>query len=242
MANLSTPKVSQWRYKEQHVQPSIDDFGSFVRAASVLLAAGPPKLSSRFSAQQQPGVLPSQLDDIAHPIGVVENFALAQNKQLQTIFEIGSDRRYFIDGRVINNCSLSRVLIDGPSLMKVLYNYYLPFPGASAPTNGPIGDVKFGNQTDRVKTIVELPGQDHMFMNLGSDLFNLPIGILVMFKNNCEQLVAASYLEKCKINSHNLNINASSVLVAEAINMQFDKVVPVNLQGTVADTQINNAF
>jgi len=242
MPNLTVPKVSQWKFQEQHVQPSIDDYGSFVRAGSVLLAAGPPKLSTKFTAQQRPGVPPSQLDDIAHPIGVVENFALAQNKQLQTIFEIGSDRRYFIPGRVINNCSLSRVLIDGPSLLKVMYNYYLPFPGASAPTNGPIGEVRFGNNARDVKKIVELPGQDHMFLNLASDLFHLPIGLLIMFKNNCDQLVAASYLEKCMINSHNMNINASSVLVAEATNLQFDKVVPVNLQGTVADEQVNSAF
>ena len=242
MSNLSTPKVSQWKFHEQHVQSSIDDFGSFIRAASVLIAAGPPKLSTRFSAQQNPGVLPSLLDDIAHPMGVVENFALAQNKQLQTIFEIGSDRRFFIPGRTINNLSLSRVLIDGPSLLKITHNYYLPFPGASAPTNGPLGEVKFGNQANRVKTIKDQPGQDHMFLNLASDLFDLPIGILIMFKNNCEQLVAASYLEKCMVNSHNMNVNASSVLVAEAANFQFDRVVPVNLQGTVADTLISNAF
>ena len=32
------------------------------------------------------------------------------------------------------------------------------------------------------------------------------------------------------------------VLVAEAANFQFDRVVPVNLQGTVADTLVSNAF
>lgn len=236
MANLSQPKVSQWKWQEQHVQPSIDDFGVFIRAGSVLLAAGPPTLTSRFSAQMNPAVLPSALDDIAHPIGVVENFALAQNKQLQTIFEIGSDLRYFIPGRTVNNCAFSRVLIDGPSLLKVLYNYYMGgIGGASQPTNGPL-NVRIGNLPTRgIRSIKDPPGQDHMFLNLASELFNLPIGILVMFKNNADDLVAASYLEKCMINSHNMNINASSVLVAEAVNMQFDKVKPVNLLGTVAD-------
>jgi hypothetical protein len=235
MANLAVPKVSQWSFHERHVQPNIDDFGSFIRAASVLLAAGPPKLSSRFSAQQAPEVSPSNLDDVAFPMGVVENFALAQNKQLQTIFEIGSDRRYFIPGRTINNVSLSRVLMDGPSLMKVMYHYYLPFPGAVASTNGPLNDIQFGNSAERTKDIRDQPGFDSMFLNLASDLFNLPIGLLVMFRNNCEELVSAVYLENCYVNSHNMNINASSILVAEAVNIQFDKVVPINMDFTVAD-------
>jgi hypothetical protein len=235
MANLAIPKVSQWDFKKRHVQPNIDDFGSFIRSASVLLAAGPPKLSSQFSAQQNRTVQPSNLDDVAFPIGVVENFALAQNKQLQTIFEIGSDRRYFIPGRTINNVSLSRVLMDGPSVMKVMYNTYLPFPGAVESTNGPLDGIRFGNSLERKKDIKDLPGQDSMFLNLASDLFNLPMGLLVMFKNNCNENVAAVYLERCFINSHNMNINASSILVAEAVNIQFDKVVPVNLQSTVAD-------
>jgi hypothetical protein len=236
MANLAIPKVSQWSFHERHVQPNIDDFGSFIRAASVLIAAGPPKLASRFSAQQAGGeVSPSQLDDIAFPMGVVENFALAQNKQLQTIFEIGSDRRYFIPGRTINNVSLSRVLMDGPSLMKVMYHYYLPSPGAVASTNAPLRGVRFGNSLDKTKDIRDQPGYDSTFLNLASDLFNLPIGLLVMFRNNCEQLVSAVYLERCYLNSHNMNINASSILVAEAVNIQFDRVVPINMEFTVAD-------
>jgi len=235
MANLTVPKVSQWSFHERHVQPDIDDFGSFVRAASVLIAAGPAKLSSKFSAQLNQEVAPSSLDDIAFPIGVVENFALAQNKQLQTIFEIGSDRRYFIPGRTINNVSLSRVLMDGPSLMKVMYHYYLPYPGAVQSTSGALNGIRYGNALDRVKDIKDLPGQDSMFLNLASDLFNLPIGLLVMFKNNSEDLVSAVYLERCMINSHNMNINASSILVAEAVNIQFDKVVPINMEYTVSD-------
>lgn len=233
------PRVSEWKFQDRHVQPSIDDFGVFIRAGSVLLAAGPPTLATRFAAQQNPTANPESLDDVAHPLGVVENFAMAQNKQLQTLFEIGSDLRYFLPGRTINNCALSRVLIDGPSLLKVAYNYYLP-RGASEPTNGPLS-VTVGNQATRpTRPIRSLPGQDHMFLNLASELFNLPIGILVMFSNNAEDLVAAVYLEKCMVNSHNMNINASSVLVAEALNLQFDRVLPINLINTTADKGISS--
>lgn len=239
MANITVPKVSAWNFQEKHVQPSIDDYGSFVRAGSVLLAAGPPKLSVRFRPQSNTaGISPEALDDIAHPLGVVENFALAQNKQLQTLFEIGSDRRYFIPGRTINNLSLSRVLIDGPSLMKVLYHFYLPAPGASQSTNGPLNGIRYGNDLERIRDIKNSPGQDSMFLNLASELFNLPIGLLVMFKNNNDRMVASSYLEVCHINSHNFNINASSMLVAEAVNIQFDRVLPINMLGSVADNPV----
>lgn len=248
MSNLTAARVSTWKFQEQHVQPSIDDYGTFIRAGSVLLAAGPATLSSRMPGQISPADPAIGALDMAFPIGVVENFALAQNKQLQTLFEIGSDIRYFIPGRVINNCSLSRVLIDGPSLLKVMYGAYLdPAVAAGSATltntNGPVdirystGLLQFGTRGDVTRRIKDLPGQDHMFLNLASDLFNFPIGLLVMFKNSNDQLVAASYLEKCMVNAHNMNVNASSVLVAEAVSLQFDKVRPVNLLGTVADTQ-----
>jgi len=79
----------------------------FVSAESVILAAG----------------LPGQPADVNTliPIGLVENANIQQNKALQQLFEIGSRRPFFIPGRHQIQASLSRVMFNGPSLLKALY-------------------------------------------------------------------------------------------------------------------------
>ena len=81
----------------------------FVSSESVILAAGHPSISAQ--------------GDISTlvPIGLVENANIQQNKALQQLFEVGSRRPFFIPGRHQIQAALSRVMFNGPSLMKALY-------------------------------------------------------------------------------------------------------------------------
>lgn len=90
-----------------------DMFGKgtgFISAESVILAAGKPDWNSTDNA----------LNNFI-PIGLVENANIQQNKALQQLFEIGSKRPFFIPGRHQIQAALSRVMFNGPSLMKALY-------------------------------------------------------------------------------------------------------------------------
>jgi hypothetical protein len=81
----------------------------FVSSESVILAAGMPTLDGQ-----------GDLNTLV-PIGLVENANIQQNKALQQLFEVGSRRPFFIPGRHQIQAALSRVMFNGPSLMKALY-------------------------------------------------------------------------------------------------------------------------
>jgi hypothetical protein len=227
--NLSA--TVNWDMNSKHVQPSIQDNGVAVQASSILIAIGAPTLKAsgtRPSLSQ--GVYNSAFGDsldFAYACGLIENVSVGQNKQLQQFFEIGSKLRYFIPGRTINSLNVSRAYLDGPSLLKVLYAFYknpddLNEGGFELPKNPNTGYINNIDRNDQ-------PGYNSIWMNVASQLFDFPIGMLLYFRDNRGEDKGAIYLENCFISSHNFGINSSSTLFSESVSMQFDRIRPVNL-------------
>jgi hypothetical protein len=138
--------------------------------------------------------------DWALPIGVVQNVSLSHNKGFARFWELGSERSYFIAGRTQGQLGLSRIMYHGPSLLRMLYAYYqdlIPptvvpfvFPNVAPTTVANPHDVKIP------------PGFENIFLNLASDLFSQPVGVLLYFRDSNEDTVGATYLEACYIPSH----------------------------------------
>ena len=254
MATQATTSLANWKFFDQHVQSELQG-GQFVSAATILVAAGPPRLDD--VARTQGNTLnvppPSGTDsagEIAFPIGIVENFGLSQNRQLQRMFEIGSKRSYFVPGRTIGSLSLGRVLFFGPSLLRVLYAYY-PIDKITArlPNNvaHKLGNLRTQEQGlgGRTPIVLDEPGFGRGFlsdgtplpasdnadfwMNLASDLFDHPTGLMIYLRDAQNDSYGAFYLEDVNLQAHQFNVNASSVLVAEGVSAQYDKLVPINI-------------
>ncbi len=243
MATQGATSISNWKFFDQHVQSELQG-GQFVSAATILLSAGPPRLDDAARS----GNL-ADAGEMAFPIGVVENFGLSQNRQLQRMFEIGSKRSYFIPGRTIGSVSLGRVLFFGPSLLRVLYAYY-PLSrlqaGGRTNTANKLGNIltqKGDGIGDRTPDVLDRPGtgrtglpdtENHDFwMNLASDLFDHPFGLLMFLRDAQNDAYGAFYLEDVHLQAHQFNVNASSVLVAEGVSAQYDKLKPVNITGPI---------
>lgn len=217
---LATPH----QHYREFVQSGMVD-GQFVSAAFTLLAAGPPRLAN--VGGQQAGVALSQgaADQMFFPLGIVQNFSLSHNRNFNRIFEIGSERSYFISGRTIGQVGLSRVLYHGPSLLRVLYAYYqdlLPptivppvFPNAAA-----------GLVANQHNVIIPA-GYENIYFNLASDLFSQPIGLLLYIRDSNEDTLGAMYLESCYVPAHTVGTDASGVIMQENVSMQFERGVPV---------------
>ncbi|MHC4644924.1 MAG: hypothetical protein ACYTBJ_05450 [Planctomycetota bacterium] len=250
MANAApaTTSIENWDFHNFHVQQELAG-GQFVSAETTLVAAGPPRLAD-LAAASGTGVevTPSSNEDYAFPIGLLENVGLSQSKQLQRVFEIGSSRSYFIPGRVVGSVTLGRVLYHGPSLLKVLYAYYSQPNGskfnfldkdktATIPdSNGNLlrdPDAKMLDMADLQSNLHDVqmrPGFDDFYLNLASDLFNQPCGLLFYFKNANDDTVGAVYLEECHLQGHQLSISSGSVLIMEGASMQFDRLIPVKMR------------
>lgn len=236
---MATTDFSNWDYSNLHVQQELKA-GQFVSAETSLIAAGPPEIDGSSAYTEQPVTNVGSV----YPIGLIENAAISQSKQVQKLFEIGSSRSYFIPGRVMGAVNLGRMFYYGPSLMKVLYAYYYNDNGdVQIGTEAPDATLTLGDGSIMPHPLARLldtgsqayhkvrqsPGDDHFYINLASDLFNQAFGLAFYFKDANFNSVGAFYLEQNMIQSHNININSGSVLIMEGVSAQFDRIVPIKL-------------
>jgi hypothetical protein len=202
-----------------------------MNAAYTVIAAGPPRLANVGGPEFLGAALAAgsgSEDMLAYPIGVVQNFNLSHNMQVSRIFEIGSVRSYFIPGRVMGQIGLGRVLYHGPSLLRVLYAYYQDIipPTMVDPVFSNIGAATVANPHD----VIIPPGYENIFLNLASDLFTQPIGLLMMMKDSNEDTLGAGYFESCYIPNHSITTDAMGTLIQETAAIQFERLVPVNTE------------
>jgi hypothetical protein len=231
------PSLSKWSPYKQHVQGGLRE-GNFLNGQFILICAGPP-----FFHEVGLGVASDEAEEtMVYPIGLTQNLALSQNKAISRIFEIGSDRSYFIGGRSVGQLSLGRVVYHGPSLLRAMYAYYdtandktlgstqiEALTTASGAGIKPFATLGTGNVSAGLHSVQIPPGYDNMFLNLASDLFSQPMGLLLMFKDNNMNTIATVYLDQCYIPQHSLAVDSQGLIIQESIGIQYEKMVPVKL-------------
>ena len=209
--------IDQWSPLTEHVQDDIPSSGSFLDAKTVLFAAGPSRLSKGGSGGQA---------NVAYPIGVLENVMIGQNKVLQRIFEIGSIRSYFVPGRTIGQFSIGRTMYNGRNLLRVFYEKIIE--GGKLP-NGKMPRLDPGASLT-----------DEFWINMASDVFNYPFGLLAYIVDNNLNSYGGMYLEECYFQGHQLSINSQSTAIVEGTSGQFDLCIPVKVpKGALKSAQSN---
>lgn len=225
----------KWEPYERYVQGGMVD-GAYASGAFTLISAGPPRLAlpevnnlsgSGFTeiTVEDPG------DFETFPIGMVQNFSLSHNSQFNQVFEIGSERSYFVRGRTTGQINLGRVMYHGPSILRALYAHSI---------NDTFGDI----QVDSIGSSVEAnmstlinghdvkrsPGHANLYLNLASDLFANPIGLLIKTMDTNENTIGAVYAEGCVIPQHTFSTDSQGLLVQEQVAIQFERLVPVKVE------------
>lgn len=219
--------LSNWNPYDDYVQGGMVD-GRFQNAAYTMLAAGPPRLANVGGATVLGGTLQgggAAGDQIAYPMGLIQNFNMGHNMNLTRVFELGSHRSYFIPGRTVGQLQFGRIMYHGPSILRTLYAYYqdlIPptiveavFANAGVATVANPHDVKIP------------PGYANIYLNLASDIFMQPIGILMMMKDSNEDLLGAGYFEASYVPNHNLGVDAMGTVIQEQVSVQFERMIPV---------------
>mgnify|MGYP003560549684 CR=1 FL=1 len=54
-------------------------------------------------------------------LGVVQGYSWRENKQMEQIFELGSDIPYYVPGRTTGSIQIQRVLLSGEDLLNAVY-------------------------------------------------------------------------------------------------------------------------
>lgn len=234
--------LSDWAPYTNYVQAGMVD-GQYVNAGFMLLAAGPPRIANIGGAASFGQALSGNgqaANQIVLPIGVLQSFNMGHNRQFSRIFEIGSERSYFISGRTVGQLGLGRVYYHGASLLRILYAYYRDDIGPTIiPSMWPnAGAAVQSNPHD----VIIPPGYENLYFNLASDLFAQPIGILMYIRDINQDALGALYFEACYLPNHSLATDSQGVLLQENVSVQFERAVPVAIsQLTLISSNTSNA-
>jgi hypothetical protein len=217
MTDITT--ASRYDYRDGHVQESLytGNYG-FVSAETIVLAA---------QARNSDGTFPTtglssnvyNLDEFI-PVGVVENINMAQQKNIQQLFEIGSKESYLIPGRTVIQVALNRVLLDGDSLMRVMYPVI----------TGATGSAEFGSfDIDPPLSADDAPGtmssdQPDLWFNLASSFLNKPANLALLFYDDEANLLGNVVLVNSLVESHNLTVAAAQTIITENVRIRVGKI------------------
>jgi hypothetical protein len=151
------------------------------------------------------------------PIGLADGVNYSSDAQLARLYEIGSNRAFFTRGKTISAISFSKMLADQQNILRALtLNAYRPVMNIDG-TKAPGADS---------------PNPDIM-MNLDSEYFSVPFGLLMVFKTRgggagTGKILSALYLENCMFAGYNFSVTATAPVIVEGISIQFDRPVPVS--------------
>lgn len=214
--------ITNWKPYTQKIDNSALKEGLFASGAMTMVAAGPPRLAAIGGS----AVAAAGASNWALPIGLVQNFNMSHNRQFARFWELGSERSYFISGRTVAQVGFGRVFYNGPSLLRMMYSFYNDaLPPTLVPTFGidPTIPANVANQHN----VKIPPGFENIYLNLASDLFSQPCGLLVYMKDSNENTLGAVYLEETYIPSHSIATDAQGVVIQEQVSLQPERVVPV---------------
>jgi len=216
--------VTNWKPYSQKIDNSALKEGLFASGTFTMIAAGPPRLAAIGGGVAAAAALGSR--NWALPIGLVQNFNMSHNRQFARFWELGSERSYFISGRTVAQVGFGRVLYNGPSLLRMMYSFYNDaLPPTLVPTFGI--DPSIPPQIANQHNVKIPPGFENIYLNLASDLFSQPCGLLVYMKDSNENTLGAVYLEETYIPSHSIATDAQGVVIQEQVSLQPERVVPV---------------
>lgn len=236
--------TADWNFFNKNVQSGLLE-GRYLNAAFTMLAAGPPRLAA-IGATGASGVDVTS-SNVAFPIGVVQNFNVGQSSQVLRLFEIGSERSYFIRGRTMGTIGLGRVMYHGPSLLRVLNAYQSGTGGPSKQFSALYDEAE--DQQARLNTAAEPagkstfannPGTKNIWLDLASDVFSQPVGLMLLMRDSNNDTVGAFYFEYCMITNHGFAADSGGTILSENASLMFERVVPisaVDVVGLIANSE-----
>lgn len=205
----------EWNFKKNHVDAAIfKDGQDFISSESILFCAAPAQYS------------PNPED--YWPIGVLENASVIQNKQIQQLFEIGSKLPYYIPGRTICQVGLSRVFINGPSLLKALTLETKRTSKDTADNFNIPGDPWKADPDFNYKEDYNPNTDSWFFINLQSEFFNRPMGIVMLVHDSENDRYGGAYFTECYIQSHQMTLTAAQTVVMENCSIRVTEIIPID--------------
>ncbi len=216
-----TNSLQNWQFQKSHIERNMDSSAyESAHPDDTLILAGPARLvdidlsrTGVTSDQVGLNVQGNQSGVTLLPIGMVQSVTWSTSKPTQPLMAIGSGRTFFSSGKSQTSWSMARLMSNGRNLLHVLYHAAKDKGIDVSQFDDPAG-VTNGAQ---------------FLTNLDSELYHIPFGIGMLFRNKVHDWVGAFYGEACMIGSYSVGLNAGSSVVMEQVNGVCDRMLPMSL-------------
>lgn len=203
-----TSSIDNWDVQNGCVERVTDNIAyTSANPDDALVLVGPPRYGSK-----------TYKTDQLYPVGLLQQFQFSQSRGVQPMQTIGSGRAYFTAGKSTVQFSIGRLFAKGPNLLKALMK--------NAEISG-IDLSKFGE-----RPISE--NADNFAVNLDSELFLIPFGLQIVFRDKSNNSLGAVYLESCMIQSYSLGLAAGQNVIMENVSGMADRLFSVNAGQTTS--------
>ena len=155
---------------------------------------------------------------------MLQNFSHQATKPTQPLMSIGSGRQFFVSGKAQYAFNAARLFCNGRNFMRVLY------------TNAVQAGVDVSAFDDPA---VSSSPEETFWLNMDSELFLIPFGLAVLFRDKIHDSIGAFYMELAMLNSYNIGFAAGSNMIMENISGICDRVLPIFPTGLNGVTSSN---
>ena len=215
-SNITT-NIASWDSEENYVEQAMESaMYNSAHADDTLVLIGP----ARKPTSDVAGALTA--------VGVLQNFSITQQKQITPHSAIGSARTFFQASKVMVSGSIQRLFINGKNLYRVLYE------------NAYKGGYKLQS-----KPLPHAAENTKFLVNLDSNLFLIPFGMAVVYRDKAKNTLGGIYIELMTIPMWSSQISAGSPTIVEGTSFMADRVRALSLNGlsktgTEAETNLMN--
>ena len=227
MANVLTKPSDAYSSFDVRVGENSDTFSyTAAHPDHTLVLAGPPRFTE--NANSTPGKV-----DNLFVLGSLQSFMMSSAKPWQPYQPIGQVATTFLGAKTQNQAQVSRLLANGPNLLKALYSG--------------MGDIQGYNDESTLKYFAD-DDTSNFWINLDNPLFHVPIGLAILFRNKNMTGIGGVYLELCVIQSVQTQVQMGQAMILENTGLIFDRAVPLSfgknptpLPGDTANAGITGA-
>lgn len=202
-----TKGLFNWKSQDNSVERFTDNAAyTSAHPDDTLVLAGPPRLDD-VNLGNEPNQGPGSL----LAIGMIQGFQYSSQKPTQPLQAIGSGRLFFVSGKSQTQWNCGRLFCNGRNLTRALYH------------NAVANELQVQNFDDKP---VAGNHKDMYYLNLDSELYYIPFGLGVVFRDKAQDLLGAVYLELSMLQSYGVGFNAGQNMIMENVSGMCDRVKP----------------
>jgi hypothetical protein len=201
-----TNSLDNWNFQDANVERIMDNAAyTSAHPDDTLIVVGPPRRTD-FDG--------TPLNSLT-AVGMMQAFQYSAQKNVVPMRTIGSGRSFFLSDKASYQFQMGRLFVKGKNLLRALYQ--------NAISRG----IDLGDMDEHVSAAAQGSNSNvsGYFINFDSELFLVPFGMGVIFRDKAHNSLGAFYMELCMLNSYTVGVNAGQNMVMDNVSGLCDRVV-----------------